>query len=189
MKRITMICIVLLLILGGVSSVSAQEEGASKYSTLSLGYTLYNIDKEFGHGFILTSPYFFNDRMAVRFSLNQSLYKGIPLGKTDYEWLPYSVYKLGVIGVSGGIADSFRYYGEGGVVYAVPNNQFSENNVSGGYGNFGFEFINNDNASPIPFSYFIELGGIGTGAKAEKITGKPFYLNGFTTSTGLRFYF
>jgi len=36
-------------------------------------------------------------------------------------------------------------------------------------------------------SYFAEIGGMGTGAKADKIPSKPIYSNGFTTSAGLSF--
>ena len=35
-------------------------------------------------------------------------------------------------------------------------------------------------------NYFIEMGGVGTGAIAEKSIGKPIYSNGFLLSVGLR---
>lgn len=50
-----------------------------------------------------------------------------------------------------------------------PNADFSDDNAFGGYGLFGFEFF------PIPrYSYFIELGGVGTGSKPEKYQEKCF---------------
>ena len=50
------------------------------------------------------------------------------------------------------------------------------------YGLFGFEFFMNKGSS---ICYFIELGSMGVGARA-KLSGKPFYANGFSTSAGLR---
>lgn len=98
--------------------------------------------------------------------------------------MPYTVYKLGLIGVGGMINQSIRLYGEGGIVYIIPNDDFSEeNSVSGGYGLFGFEFFMNKGSS---ICYFIELGSMGIGASAEKLPGKPLYANGFSTSVGLR---
>ena len=35
-------------------------------------------------------------------------------------------------------------------------------------------------------NYFIELGGVGTGAKADKIAFKPIYSNGFLIDVGFR---
>jgi hypothetical protein len=40
----------------------------------------------------------------------------------------------------------------------------------------------------VPVSYFIELGGIGVGANADKVPGKPIYSNGFLISVGVRGY-
>ena len=37
-------------------------------------------------------------------------------------------------------------------------------------------------------SYFIEIGGIGTGATADKVANKPIYSNGLMLSTGFRIY-
>lgn len=186
MKRIIIMWATLLLILIGSSSALAQDDATPKHSKLSLGYTLYNCHQSFGHGLTLTTPYFLNDRIAVRLSVNQALLEGIPEGKTEYELMTYTAYKLGLVGVAGMINESIRLYGEGGFIYIIPNSRLSENNVLGGYGHFGFEFFMNSNS---PVCYFIELGSIGTGARAEKLSGKPLYLNGFATAVGLRFHF
>jgi hypothetical protein len=52
----------------------------------------------------------------------------------------------------------------------------------GGYGLFGFEFFFTKFGN-----YFIEIGAVGTGAKADKVASKPIYSNGLTVSTGMRF--
>jgi hypothetical protein len=89
---------------------------------------------------------------------------------------------LGMVGVSGVVRNFLRLYGEGGVIMLLPSSEFSnESNVMGGYGVFGFEF-HMDRAN----NYFIEIGGVGTGATAEKIPTNPIYSNGFTISVGYR---
>jgi hypothetical protein len=99
-------------------------------------------------------------------------------------WVPYSNVSLGIIGVGGKIGDYIRLYGEGGVIGLIPSNKFSsEQFVFGGYGLFGFEFFMHTSSN-----YFIEIGGIGTGAREEKIDTQPIYSNGLLISTGFRMY-
>ena len=64
----------------------------------------------------------------------------------------------------------------------LPNSDFSNKSSEfGGYGVFGFEF----KSRPI-FGYYIELGGVGTGAIADELATNPIYSNGFLTKVGLR---
>lgn len=35
-------------------------------------------------------------------------------------------------------------------------------------------------------NYFIEIGAVGTGAKADEVVNEPIYSNGLTISTGFR---
>lgn len=186
MKRVVIICVALLLTFIGSSVALAQESVTPRYSHFSLGYNLNNFHHDFGFGVNLTTPYFFDNRVAVRFSVNLSYFEGVPTDKTEYDWMPYTLYKLGLIGVGAMVNDLARLYGEGGFIYIVPNNRFSEKNVLGGYGHFGFEFFMNHDS---PICYFIELGSVGTGARAEKLPESPIYVNGFATSVGLRFHF
>jgi hypothetical protein len=37
-----------------------------------------------------------------------------------------------------------------------------------------------------PVSYFTELGGTGTGARADKLPGAPMLANGFNVTVGFR---
>ena len=62
-------------------------------------------------------------------------------------------------------------------------NQYQKDFVLGGYGLLGFEFYPHRKGC-----YFIELGGVGTGATADKIPSSPIYSNGFLISTGIRFH-
>ena len=64
----------------------------------------------------------------------------------------------------------------------IPSNEFSSNQFEyGGYGLFGFEFFMNKCCN-----YFIEIGGVGTGATANKIVLQPIYSNGLLISSGFR---
>ena len=97
-------------------------------------------------------------------------------------WTPYSNVSLGIMSVGGYLTDFLKLYGEGGVIGILPSNRFSTKDVAmGGYGLFGFEFFMQNG-----FNYFIEIGGIGTGATADKIATKPIYSNGLSVSTGFR---
>ncbi|MEO0332135.1 MAG: hypothetical protein AAF223_10680, partial [Bacteroidota bacterium] len=81
--------------------------------------------------------------------------------------------------------DFARLYGEGGIILLLPSDTFSaERTELGGYGLFGFEFYLKNNAN-----YFIEIGGVGTGAQADKVPNKPIYSNGLLISTGFRMQF
>lgn len=184
MKRVAL-GLALLLIFAVPSVVLAGDGVAPRKTHFALGYNLNNFRHDFGFGLNVTSPFFLQDQVAVRFSANTSYFAGIPAGKGEDEWMPYSIYKLGLIGVGAVVNDLVRLYGEGGVVYVIPNSRFSEENRFGGYGHFGFEFFMDRNS---PLCYFIELGSVGVGARAEKIAGKPIYLNGFAVAVGLRFH-
>jgi len=100
-------------------------------------------------------------------------------------WSPYSNFTFGVLGVGGTIAGAIRLYGEGGVIAILPSSNFSSSDSEfGGYGLFGFEFFFQDAQN-----YFIELGGVGTGARADKIITDPIYSNGFFINVGYRYVF
>jgi hypothetical protein len=57
-----------------------------------------------------------------------------------------------------------------------------------GIGGFGFELFPPANTIDAPVSYFIEIGGVGSGARATNLPGQPILLNGFLVQSGLRFY-
>ena len=167
----------------------ANDDLPDRASHFSVGGDVHRFHDDFGIGIHLTTPYFANQKMAIQVSANISYFAGIPENKTEMTWMPYTTFQVGLIGFSGTVAKSIRLYGKGGIVYITPNSDFSDDNVIGGYGIFGFEFFMSSNDQIIPLSYYIELGSVGTGATAEKIAGKPIYANGFIASVGLRFYF
>ena len=158
--------------------VSAQENPLNK--GLSFGFQLNQYQKDFGFGLNATSPLFLKDHVAIR--LRSNLMYLEHLQNEEITWTPYSNVSLGIMSVGGYLTDFLKLYGEGGVIGILPNNRFSTKDVAmGGYGLFGFEFFMQNG-----FNYFIEIGGIGTGATADKIATKPIYSNGLSVSTGFR---
>ncbi len=185
MKRVSL-ALAILLVFTLPSAAFAGDGAQLRRANFAVGYHLNNFRYDFGYGLNVTSPYFFNDRVAVRLSVNTMYFEGIPAGRTEMEWMPYTVYKLGLIGASTVVNDLFRLYSEGGFLYIVPNSRFSGKTSCGGYGHFGFEFFMDKNA---PSCFFIELGSVGSGIKAEKIAGKPYYAAGFAVAAGFRYHF
>jgi hypothetical protein len=159
--------------------------GSSAYSDdnngAALGFSLGETDNDFTAGLNFTTPKFFDNHVAFRYSANIAIYRAIPDNESTYKFMPYHFHKFGLIGYRKQ-NKNFRLYSEGGIVVVFPNSDMSADTEFGGYGNLGIEYIQNKNA------YYTEMGAIGTGAKAEKITGEPFYLNGFTISVGWRHY-
>ena len=104
------------------------------------------------------------------------------------EWLPYQNIRLGVSSSAGSMCSCLRLYGEGGATLLILDPKISTEQMSfGGYGIFGFEFFMGS-FEHSNMSFFIELGGMGTGASANKLAAKPLLSNGFITSTGFRIY-
>lgn len=137
--------------------------------------------RDFGIGLNMTSPYFAHGKMAVR--LRGNLVWNEHLNRdSETTWSSYSNLSIGFVQSVGEINNFVRIYGEGGAIMLFPSSEFSSKSIQvGGYGLFGFEFFFDKH-----FNYFVEAGGIGTGAKADKIVGKPIYSNGFLINVGVR---
>ena len=160
---------------------TANAQEAKLNSGTGFGLQLGQHQRDFGAGLNVTSPYFLNERLALRLRGNLQYHEHAKGDETI--WSAYSNASVGVIGVVGNVGD-IRLYSEGGVIGLFPSESFSsESSRFGGYGLFGFEFFFNNRGN-----YFIEIGGVGTGAKADKLPGKPIFSNGLVISTGFRFH-
>lgn len=161
-------------------SLKAQKEELN--TGFGIGYQLVQYQQDFGFGINAVSPYFANKRIGIRLKTNLMYNQNVIDGLSD--WTPYGNVSLGVIGVAGKVSERIRLYGEGGFIALLPANEFSSTNFEfGGYGLFGFEFFFNKGGN-----YFIEIGGVGIGATADKVATQPIYSNGLTISTGIRFF-
>lgn len=174
LKKLSIIIVFLTTI-----NINAQEKG------FEIGFQLNEYQNDFGIGLQLTSPYIFNENVAVRLRTNMMYFQHIDSKSLEYTWTPYTNISLGVFGHRAMIHENIALYGEGGIVGLLPSSNLTSKDLYiGGYGLFGFEFYF------IPeFSYFIEAGGMGVDAVADKLPGKPIYSNGFLTSVGFRITF
>lgn len=171
------------IILGTVTGGFAQAEASNLARNFSFGFAVGQAQHNFGIGLNFTSPYFANGSFAIRGRGNLMWNEVVLNGKTT--WSPYGSASIGMVGVAGEIGDFMRIYGEGGVTFIFPNSDFSSDNfVNGGYGLFGFEFFFEHH-----FNYFIEIGGVGTGATADKVFTQPIYNNGLLINAGFRVQF
>jgi hypothetical protein len=161
-----------------ITTVNAQDNPVNK--GWGFGFQLNQYQRDFGMGLTATSPFIVHNSLALRARGNFMFYEHPEHGTTT--WTPYSNASLGVVGVGGYIANFMRLYGEGGVIFLFPAADFSSESFQiGGYGLFGFEFF----MTPMT-NYFVEIGGVGTGAVADKVENEPIYSNGLLISTGFR---
>ena len=176
MKKAVLISIILVSAFG---FGHAQEN--TRANGFGFGMHLAQYQRDFGLGLNVTSPYFINDRTALRLRANMAWNEHLDTSN-EMTWSKYSSMSIGFTNIAGQIADRIRIYGEGGIQLLFPSDLISTSNLEmGGYGLFGFEFFMSDH-----HNYFIELGGLGIGAKADKLATKPIYSNGFVMNVGFR---
>lgn len=184
MKNLVSIAFALLF----AAIATAQEPEDIRANHFSVGFQLNEFQQDFGLGLQLTSPYFANGHLAFRLRGNWMYLQHLGTeGETT--WTGYPNALLGIVSNNLYAGKQMRLYGEGGAGLLLPGGNFSGQEYElAGYGLFGFEFFFAP-AGHAPGSYFIEAGGIGTGAVADEVAGKPIYSNGFMLSTGFRWYF
>jgi hypothetical protein len=147
---------------------------------LEIGFNISQYQNDFGIGLHILSPYFMRGAIAIKAGTNIQWLENF--NGTETTLTTYQNIRLGTRGRSFQVNYNISVYGEGGVFMVLPNRDFStESVVMGGYGLFGFDFKISQR-----FAFFIELGAVGTGARADKIAGKPIYSNGFLTNVGLK---
>lgn len=175
MKKLK-ICFVAVLCLISTTVLMAQD----KTNNLAIGFNINQFQNDFGVGLHVISPYFANNKVALKVGGNVQWLQHAENNQTT--WSPYGNIQVGIRSRHSVVEDKIFIYGEGGGVLLLPDSEFSSyKTVKGGYGLFGFEFKANH-----AIGYFVELGGMGTGAKADKVPLKPLYSNGFMSSVGLR---
>ena len=174
--------LVIIIILGAMLHLNAQNEPPENEG-FSAGVGLTQHQEDFGIGAQITSPYFGRNHFAIR--LRGNLLWNQHVSGTKTRWSSYTNVSLGMIGVTGKLGDFARLYSEGGLVLLfLPDRISSEHSVIGGYGLLGFEFFNSPQTN-----YYLEIGGIGTGATADLNESEPIYSNGFLINVGFRYRF
>ncbi len=173
-KKTGLTIVVFLLLL----QIQAQD---SLNKNFGIGLQVGQHQNDFGIGLNVSSPYFSNQKMTVRLKANL-VWNEHPDNNSEATWTPYSNLSIGFVQSVGEINNFVRVYGEGGAILLFPSSEFSSESTNfGGYGLFGFEFYFDEH-----YNYFFEAGGVGTGAREDKITGNPIYSNGFLVNVGFR---
>ncbi len=157
----------------------------------ALGFTIHRFHDDFGLGALVSSPSFLEG--LLRFSAGGGV-AWFPRALDDegYEtWKGYGHTRFVFESGARIAATPLRLYGFGGVTALFLPDELSSKKVRiGGVGGFGFEFrFQRPAGGDAPISYFIELGGMGVGAKADRLPYRPLIANGFLTTTGFRAYF
>jgi hypothetical protein len=164
----------------------------SRNDGLAVGFTLHRFHDDFALGGVVSSPSLLDGMLRLTAGGGVAWYPHA-IDEEGFEtWRPYGHLRL-VIEAGARIPSTpLRLYGfGGGTALVLPNDLSSKKVRFGGIGGFGFEFRfqNVVERRDAPVSYFVELGGIGTGATANRLPGHPIFANGFLITTGLRAYF
>jgi hypothetical protein len=180
---------------GGARAESPPPTPYAANGGLSLGYTLHRFQDDFGLGASVGSPTFGGDRLRVTLGGGVAWYPYGITAEGEQTWIDYGHLRLVFEGGLRAPGSPIRVYGFGGPVLYIAPDRLSSKAVSvGGIGGFGFEYYfmyNGPSGSPErdgPVSYFLELGGVGNGAKADRLPTKPSFGNGFLITVGLRWY-
>ena len=166
----------LLFILITTLSLNAQSDNNS----IGFGFNAGQTQNDFGIGIDIISPYMANSTIAIKIGANLKWLQHETGSHTT--WSPYQNVQIGIRSRNFIVDNKIFIYGEGGGILLLPNTTFSsEDYILGGYALFGFEF-----RTTSKIGFFVELGGVGTGARADKVVHKPIYSNGFLTNVGFR---
>jgi len=162
-------------------SISTPTQGQS--SNWRIDYHLTEMSGDFGQGIMIETPSIVKDYFTIKLRGNQNYLDHDFEGKN--RWTDYYTATIGLSSTPSRVSKSIELYGEGGLMTVFPNGDFSESDPSfGGYGLFGFNFL----FDPV-FSYFIELGGVGSGSRAELSDNQRIYANGFFLQVGFKIHF
>jgi hypothetical protein len=163
----------------GAADTPAEIPGAG----WTFGPEVLGLPGEFGVGLHFLTPGLFGENFRLKIGGSNQWLRGRLPGQDAQSRLGYTSIRLGIhISFPFG-AKGLSGYSEGGVVETFPESRLSGRSfVLGGYGVFGLEFrMSRASAS------FVEFGGMGSGARAERLVGRPSYSRGFVVAAGLRF--
>ena len=150
---------------------------------------VHRLQDNFGLSGSWSSPAFFDGKARITAGGGVAWY---PYGTTasgDQDWVPFGHSRVVVESGHRVGRAPLRLYGFGGAMLVFRSERLSDDVLAvAGIGGFGFEFFAPTKTIDAPVSYFVEIGGVGSGARATKLPGHPILLNGFMVQSGLRFY-
>lgn len=174
-----------------VDPVEPSPPSASRNDGLALGFAVHRFQDDFGLGAVVASPSFLDGLMRIAAGGGVAWYPHALNDEGFEAWKGYGHARLVLEAGARVPGTPLRLYGFGGATTLFAPNGLSSKTVHvGGIGGFGFEFRfkNLTRGVDSPVSYFVELGGIGTGARANRLPAHPIFANGFLITAGMRFY-
>lgn len=148
---------------------------------LGVGIGMNQAVSDYGMGINLTSPLIVQ-RIQLRLSANIQGLQGVPASADRARLYGYENIRLGVIGKPKYVADRVIIYGEGGPGVLINSARVTTKKMNLlGYGVIGGEYLLRNK-----LWIYLEGGGIGSGAEADKLIGKPMYATGLFFGMGLR---
>jgi hypothetical protein len=184
MKKVR-VALVLLLSIAAASAVLAQEPPMGR----SLGINMNQALSTYGMGINISLP-LSGDLFSFRGSANIMGLQAVPDALADRSHLyGYEMIRLGVLGRYMWY-DYVKLYVEGGPLLMLNNSLVTSRKISmGGYGLAGMEYRLRTGHYFLGHCWvFLEGGGIGTGAHADRLIGSPAYANGLFFGLGIRYY-
>ena len=171
------------------ASGRAMNTQATAGNGLGLGATLHRFQDDFALGALVSTPTFVNGLFRFTAGGGVAFFGHDVAADGSQRWTPYGHARF-VLETGYHLHGApIRLYAFGGPQLLFLPSRLSNDAVSvGGVGGMGFEFFFNNAEREKNASYFIELGGIGSGAIASSLPGRPSVGNGFLATVGFRFF-
>ena len=151
---------------------------------VAVGWDISSFANNYGVGVRFDTARFAHGRLQVQVAGHIAWVDGVPVGEVESAWAPYSLVRVGIVR-SAPIGRLLRFYGGGGFALILPTHRVSEDAArGGGYGLTGLEIAMPEGTRT---RWFVELGGMGSGARADRLEHSPIYANGFTIGWGFRY--
>ncbi|HEU5058159.1 MAG TPA: hypothetical protein VFU21_16620 [Kofleriaceae bacterium] len=189
MRRLTapLFAAAALAVTAGTAAADTIETVHQERDGWAVGYTLHRFQDDFGTGASLSTPRFLRGSLRVTLGGGVSWSPHAVTADGDQDWARYGGARLVLEGGARAEGSPVRLYGFGGpMLLALPSRLSDDELAVGGIGGFGFEYYFMKGGQDGPVSYFTELGGAGTGARADNQPGRPMLANGFFVTVGLR---
>ena len=186
MTRQTCILVVMTLTLTALAGGSARADHEAR-DGWAIGYELHRAQDDFGMGGSIATPRFAGDRLRIAIGAGGAWSPHAVTSDGEQDWAGYGQLDLVLEAGARAPGSPVRIYGFGGPMLFLRPERLSDDGLAlGGVGGFGFEYYFMDDGRDGPVSYFTELGGLGTSARADKLAGSPMLANGFLIAVGLR---
>lgn len=170
-----------------VAAITLAAGTAAADTGWAVGYTLHRFQDDFATGGAVTTPLFAGQRLRLTLGGGAAWSPHAVTDDGDQDWATYGEARLVLEGGARAEGSPVRLYGFGGpLLLFLPSRIADDALALGGIGGFGFEYYFMHGGHDGPVSYFTELGGAGTGARADNLPGRPLLANGFSVTVGFR---